>query len=162
MERIELKEGYEDFALEDVKKLQTIYLVISVTCFVTLIAFLIWSGSQKIAAFLVIPLIAISWGVLRVCRLVVRNSLDLLEFVRGEEQAMDIASNSLPFGETYTDARNAASEKFYEMNDPSDMLSRNFTVRGRHFLLAAGLGLIPACLWYSVGVLVRIAFKGLN
>ena len=159
MEKIELVDGLEDISLKDVKQIEILYLAVSAPCLFSLIAFLIWSGSRELAAWLVIPLTAILWGTLHVCRLVVRNWIDAIKFVRREEEAMDIASSALRFGEDYEEVRQAASDSFYEMNDPTDILNRNFTVRKRHFILSIGLGLMPTGLWYGVGLFIRIGLE---
>ena len=72
---------------------------------------------------------------------------------------MDIASSALRFGEDYEEVRQAASDSFYEMNDPTDILNRNFTVRKRRFILSIGLGLMPTFLWYGVGLFIGIALE---
>ena len=159
MEKIELVDGVEDISLKDVKQIEILYLAVSAVCLFSLIAFLIWSGSRELAAWLVIPLTAILWGTLHVCRLVVRNWIDAIKFVRREEEAMDIASSALRFGEDYEEVRQAASDAFYELNDPTDILNRNFTVRARHFILSIGLGLMPTGLWYGVGLFIRIGLE---
>lgn len=159
MEKIELVDGLEDISLQDVKQIEILYLGISAACLFSLIGFLIWSGVHGKAAFSVIPVCAVLWGVLRVCRLAARNSINLLKFVRQEEQAMDLASTALPFGQDYEEARKAASDSFYEMNHPSDILSRNFTVRTRLFILSICFGLMPTSLWYGVGIFIRIALE---
>ena len=91
MEKIELVDGLEDISLKDVKQIEILYLAVSAACLFSLIAFLIWSGSRELAAWLVIPLTAILWGTLHVCRLVVRNWIDAIKFVRREEEAMDLS-----------------------------------------------------------------------
>jgi uncharacterized membrane protein YbhN (UPF0104 family) len=159
VEKIELVDDLEDISLKDVKQMEILYLVVTVTCLISLVAFLIWSGSRELAAWLVIPLTAILWGTLHVCRLVVRNWLDAIKFVRREEEAMDLASNTLGFGEDYQQARQAASDRFHQMNDSSDIVNRNFTVRTRLFILSIVLGLLPVGFWYGVGLFIRIALE---
>ena len=157
--KIELVDGLEDISLRDVKQIEVLYLGVSAACLFSLVTFLIWSGSRELAPWLVIPLTAILWGTLHVCRLVVRKWLNAIKFVRREEEAMDLASSALRFGEDYEEARQAASDSFYEINEPTDILNRNFTIRKRHFILSIGLGLMPTCLWYGVGLFIRIALE---
>ena len=159
MKRIELVGGFEEFSLADVRKSQLIFRLIGLTCAVAITVTSAWSGYQALPVFIVIPVLAIIWSVVRIGRLVFRNTFSAIEFVRREEQAVASAIAARSFEQSETEAGAIASESLYKDNDSSKIIDRSFTVRFRHFWLGALLGMFTVGFWYSLGHLFKVALN---
>lgn len=159
MERIELVEGFEEFSLTDVRKSQLTFRLVGLTCALAIIITSAWSGYHELPFLIVIPILATIWSVVRIGRLIFRNTFSALEFVRREEQAVTSAIAARPFEQSETEAAAIASKKFYRDNDSSKIIDRSFTVRFRHFWLGALLGVFAVGIWYCFGQLLKVAIN---
>ena len=152
-------EEFEEFSLKDLEKTHSIFTGIFICLQIALMLGLIYAGWKNLAWFLAIPIGGILWISNKILKRTIRNTVEDVTPLAHLREAQTQAVETRAFDSSAEDAIEQTQHKHAIINaakqkPPNKALSNSII-----FIALFFGALLPAALWYSIGLGVAAIFR---